>query len=324
MKNIFIYTGPHPAHDILADSINCEKIKTNRTGIKSIPFLGRILAANEATKKVPNDTHILLTESISTDLLAGAMCKTMYPTLTLVSLLTDPKLFELKEAPLFDKLLTVWSLSKADILLVGSQMMYDLVPPAFKSKTHIFHPGIKDIKKHLALNAKHGRDFIFVGRLDDYKGTQRIPYLIKAFREPSHNSMIYVAGDGPNRKLLENKILDGIKYLGPTSDSFFMHDVASIYVSPAKFEPSGLAIVEAMAQGLVPIVTEGVGYKEFVRKVDPRLVVKNDMEAELIANTLIKNKSLWNTLSKKCKIAVKDLSYENSVKEFKSILDKNI
>ena len=324
MKNVFIYTGPHPAHEVLAASIHCAPVKTNRTGINKIPFIGRIGAALDAQKHITCGAEIILTESISTDLLAGAIFKNKNPKTKLIALLTDPKLYELKTAPALDKMLTLWSLDRADMLLVGSQMMLDLVPHEYKHKTHIFHPGIKDIKDHLKCKAKHGKNFVFIGRLDDYKGTDRIPHLIKAFRETFPHSMIYVAGDGPNKSLIQDKMLDGIKYLGKTNDSLFMHDVASIYVSPARFEPSGLAIVEAMAQGLVPIVTEGVGYKEFVRDVDDRLIVHGEIEAQIIATKLMKDKKFWAELSNKCKHVVKNLSYENSVKEFKSILNKYI
>jgi glycosyltransferase involved in cell wall biosynthesis len=104
-----------------------------------------------------------------------------------------------------------------------------------------------------------------------------------------------------------------------------MSDVASVYVTAARFEPSGTAVIEAMAQGLVPIVTEGVGYKNFVKNVDPRLVVTREEDAIDIANKLITNKNLWAKLSLKCKDEVRQLSYKNSVKTFKSNLkDSNI
>jgi len=324
MNNIFIYTTPHPAHKALADSLKCIGVPTHRTGIAKLPMVGRMLAATNVYNEIKKyNPKIILTESVSTDLLAGAYYKSKNPKVKLIGLVTDPKVKEMKGAPMADKIITNWALDRADLLFVGSQMMFDMMPSIFKYKTKIFHPGIENIDLFLKKNAKHDKNFVFVGRLDDYKGTDSLPLLFSRFRMMSSASKLFVAGDGPNTELFKNKIADHIYYIGKTKDSLFMSEVASIYVSAARFEPSGLAVVEAMAQGLVPIITEGVGYKEFVRQVDPRLIVTREEDAVEIANKLITDKALWTRLSLKCKDVVKNLSYKNSIKEFKSILKDN-
>lgn len=324
MTNVFIYTTPHPAHKALAESLNCVDIPTDRTGIAKTPFIGRLLATSAIYGKIKkHNPKIILTESVSTDLLAGAYYKSKNPKVKLIGLVTDPKIKEMKGSPLFDQALTNWSLDKADLLFVGSQMMYDMMPAVFKYKTKIFHPGIENINKYLKKSAKHGPNFVFVGRLDDYKGTDLLPQLFSRFRTMYSGSMLYVAGDGPNKESFKNKIRNGIQYIGKTSNSLFMSEVASMYISAARFEPSGVAVIEAMAQGLVPIITEGVGYKEFVRPIDPRLVITREQDAVEIAHKLIKDKKFWTKLSLKCKDQVRHLTYKNSVKEFKSILKEN-
>lgn len=324
MSNVFIYTTPHPAHKVLAESLKCIDIQSDRTGLAKTPFAGRLIATSSIYNKIKkNNPKIILTESVSTDLLAGAYYKSKNPKVKLIGLVTDPKVKEMKGAPLFDSAITMWALDRADLLFVGSQMMFDMMPAIFKYKTKIFHPGIQDIELHLKKKAQHGKDFVFIGRLDDHKGTDLLPYLFKGFRNVSHESKLFVAGDGPNVNLFKDKITEHIYYLGKTKNSLFMTEVASMYISPARFEPSGLAVAEAMAQGLVPIITEGVGYKEFVRNVDRRLVVTREEDAVDIAIKLIEDKSLWKRLSIKCKDQVKHLSYKNSIKEFKSILKEN-
>ena len=324
MSNVFIYTTPHSAHKALADSLNCKGIQTHRTGIAKTPMIGRLLATSGVYKEIKkHNPKIILTESVSTDLLAGAYYKSKNPTVKLIGLVTDPKIKEMKGAPLIDNAITMWALDKADLLFVGSQMMFDMMPPSFKYKTKIFYPGIEKIELYLKKKAKHGKNFVFIGRLDDHKGTDTLPRLFNCFKIKSPDSKLFIAGDGPNIDLFKNKIAKNIYYLGKTKNSLFMSDVASMYISPARFEPSGMAIAEAMAQGLVPIVTEGVGYKEFVKRVDHRLVVTRDDDAVDIAMKLIKNKPLWTELSLKCKAQVKHLTYKNSVKGFKTILKEN-
>jgi glycosyltransferase involved in cell wall biosynthesis len=52
-----------------------------------------------------------------------------------------------------------------------------------------------------------------------------------------------------------------------------------VYLHPARFESFGLSVVEAMAAGLIPIVTEMTGSKDLVKKVDSSLIVPVDVNA---------------------------------------------
>jgi len=317
MNNLFIYTGPHPAHDALANALNCKKVKSNG----KIPFFGRILNAMAISNKTHNKQFdIILTESISRDLLAGAYYKYEHPKTKLVALLTDPKLLELNTAPWADRQLTLWSLVKADLLLVGSEMMFNLVPIKFRYKTKFFWPGIENIDSHLTLNAKFGKNLVFIGKIDDYKGTDLLYKIFRDIKHIDHMAKLYVAGDGPNSELFKNHIDKGINYLGKTESSLFMHDVASFYITKARYEPSGVAIIEAMAQGLVPMVSEGVGYNSIVREVDPRLVTKTDNDILNIYKKLINDKKEWTRLSKKCKKVAAKYSYGFMITDFKNTL----
>jgi len=53
----------------------------------------------------------------------------------------------------------------------------------------------------------------------------------------------------------------------------------SVYVHPARFDSFSLAVVEAMAAGLIPVVTKMTGSKDLVEQVDPSLVVPLDVDA---------------------------------------------
>jgi glycosyltransferase involved in cell wall biosynthesis len=319
MNNLFIYSTPHPAHEALADFLKCEKIKSSREGLAGIPFFGRLFNMWKVNSFVGN-YDVVLSESISRDLVAGAYYKATHPDCKLVALLTDPKLYELKSAPFFDKLLTYWALDKAEVLLVGSEMMFNLVPDQFKSKTKLFYPGVKDIKSYLSKNAEFGKNLAFVGRLDDYKGSKRLLDLPEALE---NGAKLYVAGDGPNAPLFKNHTETGLFYVGKTKNALFMHQIASIYVSLADYEPSGVAILEAMAQGLVPVISSGVGYKNIVSQVDPSLVFYDYKSCLLKIQQLSNNKKYWTRLSKKCKKTASKYSYTYMIKEFKKVLTEN-
>lgn len=320
MKNLFIYTTPHPAHEALATALHCEPIKS----FGQIPFFGRILNTMYINLQIDHKKYdVVLTESISRDLLAGAYYKHMHPKTKLVALLTDPKLFELKTSLFLDKILTYWALDKADVLFVGSQLMYDLVPDIYKHKTKFFYPGIQDIDEYLNKSAKFCGDFVFVGRLDNYKGTDKLPSIFEKIREGAPSARLYIAGDGPNKKLFQDQTEKGIYYLGKTKNSLFMSHVASIYISAAQYEPSGVAVIEAMAQGIVPIVSSGVGYKDIVKNVSPNLICDTEEKMIAIAQMLSTDNKLWSALSEKCKKEAAKYSYYNMISGFKSELLKS-
>jgi glycosyltransferase involved in cell wall biosynthesis len=218
----------------------------------------------------------------------------------------------------------MWSLDWADQLFVGSQMMYDLVPAPFKQKTQIFYPGIENINQYLKVSAKHGSNFAFVGRLDDYKGTDYLPWLFNRIKYSHPNTKLFVAGDGPNINLFKDKIADGIAYLGKTKNSLFMHKIAGIYIAPARYEPSGCAILEAMAQGLVPIVSYHVGYADIVKQIAPELVCYTEEDAVKIANKLLDKKALWKRYSVAGKKIAAKYSYKYMINTFKKSIPKGL
>lgn len=65
---------------------------------------------------------------------------------------------------------------------------------------------------------------------------------------------------------------------------------SSILIHPAFYDTFSVAVVEAMASGVIPIVTEKTGAKEAVKNVSRRLVVKQD--PKLIADRIVEILSL--------------------------------
>jgi glycosyltransferase involved in cell wall biosynthesis len=106
-----------------------------------------------------------------------------------------------------------------------------------------------------------------VGRLMPEKG---MDVLIRAFRVAfaggSPDVRLVIVGDGPQRNELERGA-DGdgrIRFAGSQSDIALFYCGFDVFVSAARFEPFGLAIVEAMAAGCPLIATSIHGTVEFV------------------------------------------------------------
>jgi glycosyltransferase involved in cell wall biosynthesis len=110
------------------------------------------------------------------------------------------------------------------------------------------------------------------GRLLPEKGMDR---LIRCFRAAfplgTEPVRIVIAGDGPLRSDIEE--LCGrdarVFLMGMQSNIAAVYRSIDVYVSAARFEPFGLAIIEAMAAGCPMILTRTQGPSEYV--TDPRV-----------------------------------------------------
>jgi len=115
----------------------------------------------------------------------------------------------------------------------------------------------------------------FVGHQTPIKGVDLLPGIMAKVRRRIKDAEIYVIGKGN----IVNES-EGIRVLGyvPRGKVLLLLPKCSIYLHPARFEAFGLSVVEAMAAGLIPIVTEMTGSKDLVKKVDPSLVVPVDVD----------------------------------------------
>ena len=122
---------------------------------------------------------------------------------------------------------------------------------------------------------------VFAGRLVWEKG---IDVLLKAFSvvlEKLPEAKLLVAGDGPERKILEQLTLnlnieDGVSFLGHLSRSDLEEHFAQAWVQviPSRWaEPFGLVAAEAQMRGTAVIASRSGGLTEVVREPDTGILV---------------------------------------------------
>ena len=93
---------------------------------------------------------------------------------------------------------------------------------------------------------------------------------------------MYVIGTGPLQAELLSvaKSLSEFKVLGyqPINVILNLFSKCQFFIYPARFKAFGLPVVEAMATGLIPLVTVKTGARDFVQKVNPNLVTPLDLK----------------------------------------------
>jgi glycosyltransferase involved in cell wall biosynthesis len=172
--------------------------------------------------------------------------------------------------------------ARCDGLIAIASWQAARVPAEVRDKVVVIHPWLPSgVQKALADTAPddvsalrqtwHADDstFVFgsVGRLVPEKG---MDVLVGAFRaafpQGDEPVRLVIVGEGPQRSLLQD--LAGrdprIVLAGLQSDVARYYRAFDAFVSAARFEPFGMAILEAMAAGLPMIVTKTEGPREFV------------------------------------------------------------
>jgi glycosyltransferase involved in cell wall biosynthesis len=170
-------------------------------------------------------------------------------------------------------------LKSVDLVIATSSLMSSVIKSLFNfgGRVVICHP-VPDLSDFLKIDPSLKSNRIcFVGSHLYIKGVDLLPEIITRVRRRIEDAEVYVIGKG---KMVNES--DGIKVFGYVPHDkklLLLLSECSIYLHPARFEAFGLSVVEAMAAGLIPIVTEMTGAKDLVKKVDPSLIVPVDVDA---------------------------------------------
>jgi glycosyltransferase involved in cell wall biosynthesis len=178
----------------------------------------------------------------------------------------------------------VFTHSRANLSLMET-MGFDI------SKVHVIHRGIKlmPINKHALAKFKQESIPIFLaaGRLIEEKGFDDAIYTFAKVLEKYPSAVLYIAGDGPQRKYLEllassmdlaNKVIF-IGHVCQTELKDYMSKAGFFLLMsrhPSERLPN--VVKEAMYQRCIVVTTDTVGIDELIEhKVDGYIVKKNDI-----------------------------------------------
>jgi len=109
-----------------------------------------------------------------------------------------------------------------------------------------------------------------IGRLQPVKGYDVMLEALAALRHQwagGHRVLLVLAGDGPERAALEARaarlgISDSVRLLGWRDDIHDLHAVFDIFSLSSRSEGMSISLLEAMAAGLCPVVTDVGGNGE--------------------------------------------------------------
>lgn len=150
-------------------------------------------------------------------------------------------------------------------------------------------------------------ELTYIGVIDQHKGVQNLPPIIKELENRNYRFHFTIIGDGKMKEQLEselkNQITKGIVTFTGVIDSKSVYNhlaKTDIFVFPTHFESFGLVLIEAMINGAVPVTTliEGVTDEIISNGVDGYLVSK-DSTKEFVdkISSLLENDTLLTAMS---------------------------
>jgi glycosyltransferase involved in cell wall biosynthesis len=129
----------------------------------------------------------------------------------------------------------------------------------------------------------------FVGRLfEPHKGIMMLPEVVADLRKRGIESELWIVGEGPDEAMLraraeETGTAEALRWFGAVGREEVLSILASIEIllMPSFYEGISIALLEAMAQGAVPVVTPVSGMKDAIENRESGIILENRSAAEM-------------------------------------------
>lgn len=193
------------------------------------------------------------------------------------------------------KFITKFALKKAKLITSDSNYMAKAIKELGNSKVLTVPMGVEE--KLLTLKREANSEEITILSLRSIDDNSNIDCIIMAFKlflDRYPNSKLIIANDGPEldnmKKLVERlSITDKVEFKGFVSrkDLIKLLLKSSLYVSIPKSDSTSVTLLEAMACGIIPIVSNHPANREWITNGDNGLTI-DYIDANLLSIALIK------------------------------------
>lgn len=245
--------------------------------------------------------------------------------LIIISLSTDTFLSEkTQEAkgfiPRFKKTIATFTYPAVDYWFTCSQIVTDQIlkfgvdPKKFMGQYREWIRDTERYEKYQHLVPATDNSFLFIGHKYDVM-QKRADLLVKAFqkiRKRHRDAILTVIGRGWPA-YFKDFDLDGITITGETYILEPYLEKSTFYVHPGELEASGLAVLESMVAGLIPLISDKTGLPDAAKNVDERLIFSLDEIEEKLEWVIALSPLERQTLSQKARMVGISYSAENSI-----------
>jgi glycosyltransferase involved in cell wall biosynthesis len=219
------------------------------------------------------------------------------------------------------------------VILTNSRFSASIIERFLNVEAIVLYPPV-NIEKYLTLSKHRDRESIVVtiSRIEPMKNLDIITDIAKEVKEVRFVILGSIQSNSYYTHLMRRirmLNLEGrVKILMNVSEELKMEILkkAKIYLHPTKYEHFGIAVVEAMAAGLIPVVHRSGGpWTDIVEFGNYGFGFSSLEEAEYIIQSLTHlSEGELRTIRKRVAERVKTFSYESFLKRFNTIIDNLI
>lgn len=162
--------------------------------------------------------------------------------------------------------------------------------------------------------------FLFVGKGFRKKGLDTLLAACKILKSRHCRFHLLIAGlkEKPMQRLqlIVQGISSQVTFLGYKKDMATVYAQARAIVLPSKMEPFGMAPIQAMEYGLVPIVSQICGVAEVLKNEEDALILQNHLDAKELADLmqkLLQSPELFEKLSRQAKVSSRKITWDRTV-----------
>ncbi len=149
-----------------------------------------------------------------------------------------------------------------------------VLPPAVLGRLVVVHNGVPlpapvqpsrraELRAELELGDAEVA-VLFVGQLEERKDPLGAIAAVEAARRGGAPLVLLIAGGGPQAGAVRARAGAGVRVLGHREDVAPLYEAADLFLLPSHREGMSMALLEAMAQGVAPVVADGAGNAETI------------------------------------------------------------
>ncbi|MBY0356896.1 MAG: glycosyltransferase family 4 protein [Candidatus Obscuribacterales bacterium] len=165
-----------------------------------------------------------------------------------------------------------------------------------------------------------GTNLLFVGRGFRKKGLDVLLAACQNLSAQKRSFKLFIAGIRKkpidDLRLAFMGLQDHVQYLGFQKDMNSVYEKASIIVLPSRVEPFGMAPIQAMRHGLVPVVSNTSGVAEVLQDQVDSLILQDHLSATELSSLLGKlmdDKNLLQSLAQQATKTAATINWDNTV-----------
>ncbi|MBU6453077.1 MAG: glycosyltransferase family 4 protein [Cyanobacteria bacterium REEB67] len=162
--------------------------------------------------------------------------------------------------------------------------------------------------------------FLFVGKGFRKKGLDTLLKSCQILKKRGHKFVLQIAGikERPVRKLelIAAGLTDCVHYLGFRQDMEAVYAGADASILPSKIEPFGMAPIQGMQYGLVPIVSSVCGVAEVLSDGENALILRDHLDSGALADLmqlLLLDRELYKRLQEQARPTANRLNWRKTI-----------